>query len=252
MIIRKSNYAFSIMREAGKRLAAVFQEIPEQLQEGVSTHELDSLIEKRLTAVGLYSTCKGYGFPPFPGAACISINDVVVHGIPNSKSFLKHGDLVKVDVCASYNGYCADMARSYFVGNALSDEAILLVKTAYRSLDEGIGKIRVGNHISDISCAIQTIVEAEGFGVVRDFAGHGIGKKMHEDPEILNFGAPGKGPLIEIGMAFAVEPMITLGNYALSIDDDKWTARTVDGSLAAHVEDTIIVTERGTEITTRL
>ncbi len=252
MILRKNNHAFSIMREAGKRLASVFQEIPGQLCVGVSTLELDAFIEKRLLASGLYSQCKGYGYPPFPAAACISVNDVIVHGIPSGQKLLKEGDLVKVDICASYNGYCADMARSYFVGEALSDEAILLVKTAYESLDAGIDKIRVGNRISDISFAIQSTVEAQGFGVVRDFAGHGIGKKMHEEPEIVNFGAPGKGPLIEVGMAFALEPMITLGGYAITMDDDKWTARTADGSLAAHVEDTVIVTDHGPEITTRL
>ncbi len=253
MIVRKNNHAFSIMREAGKRLAQVFQEIPEQLKEGISTQALDSFVEKRLLACGLYSQCKGYGYPPFPAAACISVNDVIVHGIPSSQQLLKQGDLVKVDVCASYNGYCADMARTYIVGGiALTSEAACLVKTAYDSLDAGIDKIRVGNRISDISFAIQSTVEAQGFGVVRDFAGHGIGKKMHEDPEIVNFGAPGKGPLIEVGMAFALEPMITLGNYAVKMDDDKWTARTADGSLAAHVEDTVIVTDHGPEITTRL
>jgi methionyl aminopeptidase len=240
------------MREAGKRLASVFQEFPEKLKEGISTQELDNFIEKRLQASGLYSQCKGYGYPPFPGVACISVNDVIVHGIPSSQQILRQGDLVKVDICASYNGYCADMARSYFVGKPLSDKAILLVKTAYDSLDAGIDKICVGNRLSDISFAIQSTVEAQGFGVVRDFAGHGIGKKMHEDPEIVNFGTPGKGPLIEVGMAFALEPMITLGNHAVKMDDDKWTARTADGSLAAHVEDTVIVTDQGPEITTRL
>ncbi|MBY0109875.1 MAG: type I methionyl aminopeptidase [Candidatus Babeliaceae bacterium] len=251
MIVRKNNYAFSIMREAGKRLASIFQEISKKLKEGITTQELDLFIENKLQASGLYSQCKGYGYPPFPGSACISINDVIVHGIPSSQK-LKQGDLVKVDICASYNGYCADMARSYFVGEAPSDKANLLVAVAYKSLDAGIDRVRVGNRISDISFAIQSTVEAQGFGVVRDFAGHGIGKKMHEDPEIVNFGAPDKGPIIEVGMAFALEPMITLGDYVVAMDDDKWTARTVDGSLAAHVEDTVIVTDNGSEIITRL
>ncbi len=251
MIIRKNNYAFSIMREAGKKLASIFEEISKNLKEGITTQELDIFIESKLQASRLYSQCKGYGYPPFPGSACISINDVIVHGIPNLQK-LKHGDLVKVDICASYNGYCADMARSYFVGEAPSDKANLLVDVAYAALDAGIAKVQAGNRLSDISFAIQSAVEAQGFGVVRDFAGHGIGKKMHEDPEIVNFGAPGKGPIIEIGMAFALEPMITLGDYIVTMDDDKWTARTADGSLAAHVEDTVIVTDNGPEITTRL
>lgn len=252
MIVRKNRYACSVMKEAGRRLSSIFQEIPSYLREGISTQDLDHYIEKRLQLLGLQSQCKGYGYPPFPAVACISVNDVIVHGIPSSEQLLKDGDLVKIDVCASYNGYCADMARSYFVGNAPSERASLLVKTAYDALDAGINKVRIGNRVSDVSFAIQCVIEAHGFAIVRDFAGHGIGKKMHEDPEILNFGQPGEGPLIETGMAFALEPMITLGTDKVAIDADKWTARTADRSLAAHVEDTVLVTENGPEITTRL
>ncbi len=241
-----------LMREAGKRLASIFQKIPALLSPGLSTKELDSFIEQELQMLGMHSECKGYGYPPFPCVSCISLNDVIVHGIPHVDVRLKEGDLITVDVCASYNGYCADMARSYCVGGVSCKETIHLVETAYEALEKGIAQACVGNRISDISHAIQSHVESQGFGVVRDFAGHGIGKRMHEDPEILNYGFPGKGPVIEVGMAFAIEPMITLRGYAVKMDKDKWTARTADGSLAAHVEDTVIVTAQGPEITTRL
>ena len=157
---------------------------------------------------------------------------------------------MKVDVCASWQGYCADMARSFFVGDA-SDVAKNLVRVAQSSLDKGIEQMCIGNKLTDISAAIQREVERNGFGVVRDFAGHGIGKKMHEDPEILNYGSAGKGPVLQQGMAFALEPMITVGGYDVFVDQDDWTVKTQDGSLAAHVEDTIIVTQNGPMIITR-
>ena len=213
-------------------------------------------LEKELVAAKLYSQCKGYpnaSGVPFCGVACISINDEVVHGVPSKHKVIQEGDLVKVDICASSNGYCADMARCYFVGTGPNAQvARELVDAAQQGLDRGIAQAVIGNRIGDISSAVQRAVEQRGFQVVRMFAGHGIGKKMHEDPEILNYGQPGKGPLIEEGMAFAIEPMITQGSYQLTIDSDGWTARTRDNKLAAHIEDTIIVTENGPEITTRL
>jgi methionyl aminopeptidase len=163
---------------------------------------------------------------------------------------LKDGDLVTVDICASFDGYCADMARNFLVGET-SDLAKKMVDVAHRALEKGIKKACVGNRLSDISAAIQQEVEKHGFAVVRDFAGHGIGKQMHEDPEILNYGAPGKGPVLYEGMTFAIEPMITAGKYDVYIESDGWTVRTVDGSLAAHVEDTIAITSKGPIILTR-
>jgi methionyl aminopeptidase len=180
----------------------------------------------------------------------ISLNDVVVHGVPRNDILLKEGDLVKVDVCASWQGYCADMARPFFVG-AASDSTLKFVATAQASLDKGIEAAIVGAKLTNISSAIQQEVERHGYGVVRDFAGHGIGKKMHEDPEVLNYGAPGKGPVLQQGMAFALEPMITQGMYDVFVDNDNWTVKTKDGSLACHVEDTIIVTYDGPIIITR-
>lgn len=167
------------------------------------------------------------------------------------KRVLRSGDLVKVDVCASWNGYCADMARCFFVGK--SDEKVeKLVRVAYNSLNKGIEQVQVRNHIGDISAAVQREVEANGFGVVQDFAGHGIGKNMHEDPEILNYGKAGTGPEMRVGMAFAIEPMITLGHYDVKVLSDGWTVETVDKSFAAHVEDTVVVTEHGPMVLTRL
>lgn len=181
--------------------------------------------------------------------SCISVNDVVVHGVPHADCILQLGDLVKIDVCASWNGYCADMARSFFVGQS-SEQAQKLVDVAYQALKKGIDQARVGNRLSDISSAIQQEVEKHGFGVVRDFAGHGIGKNMHEAPEIVNYGKPGKGPVLKEGMTFAIEPMITAGKYNVYVANDGWTVKTVDRSLAAHVEDTIAITNAGPVILT--
>jgi methionyl aminopeptidase len=157
---------------------------------------------------------------------------------------------VKIDICASYKGYCADMARSFFVGD-VSDSLKKLVSVAQQALDKGISKARAGNRLSDISAAIQQEVESNGFAVVRDFAGHGIGKEMHEEPEVLNYGKPGKGPLLQPGMAFAIEPMVTAGHYDVCILSDGWTVETTDKSWAAHVEDTIVITDGEPKIITR-
>jgi methionyl aminopeptidase len=210
--------------------------------------DLDQWIAKELQARKLVSMTKGYH--GYKHVSCISINDVVVHGIPSVLNVLKIGDIVKVDVCASWNGHCADMTRVFFVG-PVSEEAKKLCAVAYAALDKGIAKARAGNRLSDISAAIQAEVEAHGFGVVRDFAGHGIGKQMHEEPEVLNYGKPGCGPILRPGMALALEPMITLGGYQVYVANDGWTVKTVDKSLAAHVEDTIIITEGEPMVVTR-
>jgi len=158
--------------------------------------------------------------------------------------------LVKVDVCASFKGYCADMARALVVGHA--DESIKkLIIAAHSALDKGISMAQVGNRLSDISAAIQQEVESHGYGVVRDFAGHGIGKQMHEEPEVLNYGAPGKGPVLRAGMALALEPMITMGHYGVYVTQDGWTVKTEDKSIAAHVEDTVVITDQGPLVITR-
>lgn len=249
MIIRKDKQAFARMTEAGKRLAHIFSDIASHIVPGVSTLELDALIEQKLKAADLVSQSKGYH--SYRHVSCISVNDEVVHGIPMAHKKLQDGDLVKIDVCAAWQGYCADMARCFFVGSR-SAAAQDLVDVARAALDKGIEQAVPGKHLSNISAAVQQEVEQHGYGVVRIFAGHGIGKKMHEAPEILNYGKPGRGPIIQPGMAFAIEPMITAGKFDVHIMADGWTAKTVDKSLAAHVEDTVLVTEHGPKIITRL
>lgn len=248
MITIKNKAALSKMERAGALLADLFVLLPDVIKAGMSTHDLDQWIARELTKRGLTSKAKGY--MGYRHVSCISINDEVVHGVPALEKKLQEGDLVKVDVCASWSGYCADMARCYFVGTPQlqSDK---LVKVAQSALDKGIEKARAGNRLTDISAAIQEEVERHGFGVVRDFAGHGIGKQMHEDPEILNYGKPGKGPILREGMTLALEPMITLGDYKVYVDKDGWTAKTADSSLAAHVEDTIVITQGPARILTR-
>lgn len=236
------------MEEAGKLLHSIFEELPAKIVAGVSTAEIDHFIEERIKALGLVSKMKGYTGYKF--VSCISVNDEVVHGMPSRTKILKDGDLVKVDVCVSFKGYCADMARSYSVG-APSNLVKKLVEVSQLALQAGIDKAVAGNRLTDISAAIQQVIEKSGFGVVRDFAGHGIGKAMHEDPEVLNYGKPGKGPLLQVGMAFAIEPMVTVGHYDVFIDDDGWTVKTCDKSLAMHIEDTVLITESGPKVVTR-
>lgn len=248
MITIKNKIAFEKMTAAGQKLAQLFHELEQVVVAGRSTLDVEAYIDRYLYAQGMVSQSKGYR--GYKHVSCISINDEVVHGIPTDRIIIDK-DLVKVDVCAAYKGYCADMARCFFIG-APEPRARMLVDVAYSALNDGIEKMYPGARLSDISAAIQKRVESAGFGVVRSFAGHGIGKRMHEEPEVLNYGQPGKGPLLRHGMSFALEPMITMGSYEVYVDRDGWTAKTADGSLAAHVEDTVLVTDNGPCIITRL
>lgn len=248
MISIKNKISVAKMERAGLLLQEVFDDIFSFIKEGVSTLDIDTKIAQLLKEKNL--TSKALGYRGYKHVSCISVNDVVVHGIPTASQILCEGDLVKVDICASYDGYCADMARAYFIGKP-KPEVEKLVAVAESALKKGIEKARVGNRLGDISAAIQTEVEKHGFGVVRDFAGHGIGKQMHEDPEILNYGKPGQGPLLQVGMTFAIEPMITQGNYKVYVAEDGWTVKTLDKSLAAHVEDTIAITADEPKVLTR-
>ncbi len=236
------------MEQAGKLLVEVFHEIAPLIKSGISTLELDTAIAALLKQKGLTSRMKGY--MGYQHVSCISINDEVVHGMPSRDKKLEEGDLVKIDVCAAWRGYCADMARSFYVG-VVPKEILRLMTNAQRALDKGIEQARPGKTLGDISAAIQAEIEKEGFGIVRDFAGHGIGKQMHEEPEVLNYGDAGKGPKLRPGMAFAIEPMITIGKHDVFVADDGWTVKTVDRSLAAHVEDTVVVTEGEPKVLTR-
>ncbi len=249
MIVIKNKRAIDKMKKAGKLLALIFENIKPFVKEGVTTLEIDTFIENKILESGLRPECKGYG--GYKHATCISLNDVVVHGIPSNKIVLKSGDFVKIDVVASFNGYCADMARYFFVGNV--DPVIKkLARTAKMSLNKGIELAIPGNRLSDISSCIQEEVEKEGFNVVRRFAGHGIGRSIHEDPEIPNYGESGRGPVLRSGMTLAIEPMIVQGHFDVKIMKDGWTAVTADGGYAAHIEDTILITDNGPQILTRL
>jgi methionyl aminopeptidase len=248
-IILKNKRAIDRMRTAGKLLAGVFQRVPELLVAGMTTRDLDAQVEGFMRAVGLEPSCKGYG--GYRHATCISVNDGVIHGVPSERIVLKDGDCVKLDIVGAYRGYCADMARTYSVGTA-SREALLMTDAAQRALDAGIALVRPGVRLGSVSACIQGIVESAGYGVVRAYAGHGIGKKIHEEPEVPNFGKAGTGVVLLPGMTLAIEPMVTQFKADVYVDSDKWTVRTVDHGLAVHVEDTIVVTEAGVEVLTRL
>jgi len=249
MIPIKNKEAIRKMISAGAMLAEIVEGLNAIICENVTTLEIDTYIAQALAKKGMVSSTKGY--MGYKHVCCISINDEVVHGVPSAQRRLMQGDLIKVDVCASLKGYCADMARPFFVGKEMPKELERFVQVAQQSLDAGINQLNVGSRLTDVSAAIQQQVERNGYSVVRDFAGHGIGRRMHEEPEVLNYGVPGKGPIIRAGMAFAIEPMITTGKYDVYVAEDGWTVKTVDGSLAMHVEDTIIVTEDGPIILTR-
>ncbi|MCX5923635.1 MAG: type I methionyl aminopeptidase [Candidatus Dependentiae bacterium] len=249
-MIIKSKQALEKMRTAGKLLADIFEKISPIVREGVSTAFIDAWIEEELQKRQLVSQSKGY--KGYRHVSCISVNDVVVHGIPSEKVILQKGDLVKVDVCAAWQLYCADMARSYVVGFEQNEHENHLILIAQQALDKGIAQAAPGKRLYDISAAVQEHVERYKYGVVRDFAGHGIGRHMHEEPDVPNFGTAGTGMRLQVGMTFAIEPMITQGSYEVYVDRDGWTVRTKDKSLAVHVEDTVLVGENGPEILTRL
>ena len=248
MITIKNKASIRKMAHAGAMLVEIFEYLAPHIVTGVSTLELNEIIEEQLKKRDLESRTKGY--MGYRHASCISINDEVVHGVPAIAKKLQDGDLVKIDVCASWRGYCADMARSFYVGE-MPLHVRQFVENAQNALNRGIKQARAGNRLGDISAAIQHEIERQGYGIVRDFAGHGIGKQMHEDPEILNVGTAGKGPLLRPGMVFAIEPMTTMGKDSVHVTDDGWTVKTNDKSLAAHVEDTVVITENEPIILTR-
>ena len=250
MITLKDKHAQEKMKRAGQLLCGLFIELEKYIVAGVTTLGLDTIIAGMLEQKNLISQSKGY--LGYRHVSCISINEEVVHGVPSVDKIVQDGDLVKIDICAAWNGYCADMARCFFVGEHYTQAAKKLVDVAQLALDAGIEHAVPGGRLGDISAAIQKTIENHGFGIVRNFAGHGIGKRMHEEPEILNYGVSGRGPILRSGMALALEPMITLGRDDVVVLPDGWTAKTVDGSLAAHVEDTVIITDQGPCIITRM
>lgn len=235
------------MREAGKVTALILAELGNVIKPGISTLDIDRFVEKVVKEHHMTAAEKGYC--GYPANVCVSVNEEVVHGIPSRKRLLREGDIVSVDLVVEHKGYMADAARTYAVGR-VSEEASRLIETAEKAFFNGIGFAREGCRLSDISHAIQTTVESAGFGVIRDFVGHGIGSEMHEDPQIPNYGRPGRGPRLQRGMTLAIEPMITQGSYEIDVLADDWTAVTIDGGLAAHYENTVVITDGEPELLT--
>ncbi|MED0704673.1 type I methionyl aminopeptidase [Aneurinibacillus aneurinilyticus] len=247
MIILKTAREISLMKEAGEILAACHKKIASLIEPGITTREIDNFTEKFLKKHKATPEQKGYR--GFPFATCASVNDVIAHGFP-SKTPLKDGDIVTIDMVVNLNGWLADSAWTYPVGT-ISAEAQRLLTVTRECLNLGIEKALVGNRIGDVTHAIQTHAEGAGFSVVRDLLGHGIGQSMHEEPTFMHVGKPGKGARLKEGMVFTIEPMINVGTYKMYVEDDGWTARTLDGSLSAQYEHTIAITKDGPLILTQ-
>ena len=246
MIIRKSAQEIEKMAAAGALVAETIALVGEHIRPGVTTAELDRIGEEHIASRDGVPTSKGYR--GFPAALCISPNSVVVHGIPGPYT-LEEGDVVDIDIGVTLDGFVADSAYTFPVGD-ISDEAERLLETCQAALAAGIAQARVGNRVGDISAAVQQVSEDAGFGVVRSLVGHGVGRSYHEEPQIPNFGRPGRGPVLSEGMTLAIEPMITAGRPDVHVHDDGWTISTDDRSLSAHFEHTVAVTEAGPRILT--
>lgn len=249
MIVIKSQREIELMRAAGKIVARTHEIIKPLIQPGITTMEIDEKVEEVIRSLGATPSFKGYG--GFPGSACTSVNEVVVHGIPSKNKVLKDGDIIKVDIGAYYKGYHGDSAWTYPVGT-ISESAKKLLEVTEQSLFEGLKYAKPGQHLSDISHAIQTYVESFNMSVVREFVGHGVGRNLHEDPQIPNYGHKGMGPILKPGMTLAIEPMINLGSKEVKVLSDGWTAVTIDHSLSAHFEHTVLITDNGYELMTVL
>lgn len=249
MIHLKSPQEIEKMKVAGQAVAKILEEVKGFIKPGVSTSELDHYAEKRCHELGVKPAFKGYR--NFPACFCISINEEVVHGIPSPNRILREGDIVGMDFGVIYEGWYGDSARTFPVGK-VGPEAKKLLEVTEQSLLRGIEQCRPGNHLYDIGYAIQNYVEGFGYGVVREFVGHGIGRALHEDPQVPNYGNPGKGLVLKVGMVLAIEPMINAGRPEVEILGDGWTAVTQDRSLSAHFEHTVAITDQGPQVLTRL
>ncbi|WP_313342696.1 type I methionyl aminopeptidase [Sedimentibacter sp.] len=239
MIILKTKREIEIMRKAGRLVAKAHELVRNNIKPGVTTKELDRLVEEFLRSQNAIPTFKGYN--GFPFSICASVNEEVVHGFPSDRKLIE-GDIVSIDIGATFEGYVGDSAKTFFVGE-VNDEKRRLVEATRQSFYEGIKFATTNYRLSDISHAIQSHAESKGFSVVRDFVGHGVGKKMHESPQIPNFGRPDKGPRLQEGMVLAIEPMINAGVYNVKILDNDWTVVTVDGKPSAHYEHTVAITD---------
>ena len=256
MVTIKSKKEIELMKDVCKIVAEFYEQLEKKVRPGVSTYELDQEAEKIMRSLGAVPAQIGYdpgirGVPKFPASTCISVNDEVIHGIPHKNHIIKDGDIVSVDTVALKNGFHGDAARTFMVGN-VSKEAKRLVEVTKQAFFEGLKFAKPGFRIGDISHAVGEYVKSQGFSVLKEFQGHGIGRSMHEDPGIPNYGKPGKGPRLEPGMTLAIEPMVIAGKPEILELDDGWTIVTEDGSNSAHYENTILITEKEPEVLTLL
>jgi methionyl aminopeptidase len=250
MVTIKRPEEVASMRRAGQILVDVLEAFERELRPGISTGELDEMAEGIIRSAGAVPSFKGYGSnPPFPGSICASLNDEVVHGIPSRRRRVADGDLVSLDVGCIWEGWHADCARTFFVGTP-PPEVAQLIDATRRGMEAGIAAALPGNRLGDVGAAIEAVAREHGYGIVRPFVGHGIGQSMHEDPQVPNYGRPGTGLRIEAGMCFAIEPMFNLGADDVRVLGDNWTVVTADGSLSAHFENTIAVTDTGARVLT--
>lgn len=247
MVIRKSPREIALMKEAGRVVGLVFKTLQEKIHSGMSTLEIDAIVEKVMLDNDCTPAEKGYY--GYPASACVSVNDTLIHGIPSSKIILREGDIVSVDIVANYHGYMADACRTFKVGT-VTERVSKLCEVTKNAFFEALKVVKVGNHIGDISHAIQTYVESHGYNVSRDYTGHGIGASMHEDPSVPNYGKPGTGVQLSEGMTIAIEPMVLEGRKETRVLGDGWTVKSRDGKLTCHYENTIVVTSDGYEIIT--
>lgn len=246
MIPIKSKEDLKMLQKSGKILSKIMRRLKDSIRTGIMTGEIDQLAEKLIKAENVVSAFKGYN--GFPANICVSVNEEVVHGIPGERT-LKEGDIVSLDAGINYKGYLSDAAITLPVGR-IDPKLQKIIEVTKNALSQGIEQARINNHLSDISYAIQTCVESQGFSVVRQFVGHGIGRSLHEDPQIPNFGLPHQGEVIKEGMVFAIEPMVNMGTFGCRILDNGWTAVTRDGLPSAHFEHTVAITEKGPKILT--
>lgn len=235
------------MKEAGRLVAKVFETVEPLIRPGISTYEINEIAERVIYEGGGSCPCKGYY--DYPAGTCVSVNETLIHGIPSKKIKLQDGDIVSLDVVACLKGYCADATRTFMVGTC-KDNVKEIVKVCKDAFYEGIKQAKPGNRVGDISAAIQHYVESHGYNVARDFTGHGIGKNMHEDPSVPNYGIAGTGPILQKGFTLAIEPMILEGRKDTRVLGDGWTVKSKDGKLTCHYENTIIITDEGNEIIT--
>ena len=242
-VFLKTEDEIELMRQANLLVGSTLGELAKHIKPGVTTLQLDQIADEFIRDHGAVPTFKGFPNPyggPFPASICTSVNDVVVHGVPNAQTILKDGDIISVDCGTLLNGFCGDSCYTFCVGE-VADEVKQLLRTTKESLYKGIENAVAGHHLGDISYAVQQHCEAQGYGIVRELTGHGIGHQMHEDPQVPNYGRRGNGIMLKAGMCIAIEPMVTQGSRAIYLDADRWTVRTRDGRPAAHFEHTIAI-----------